>query len=382
MRDDFLTFGRPLIGEEEIAAVVATLRSGWLGTGPRVARFERELEAYLEIPHVRCVSSCTDALMLGLEVLGVGSGDEVLVPAMTFAASANAIERVGARPVFVDSEPDTGLLDLDHAASLVTPRTRAIMPVHLAGRPVDMDRLAALRDRFGLLVVEDAAHAIGARWRGVPIGGHGDLAAFSFYVTKNITTVEGGALATDSPGIASEVERLALHGLTAGAWERYSDAGFRHYEVVTPGVKSNMTDVQAAIGSEQLRRLDGWLECREALWARYDALLADLPVLRPAPVDPRARHTRHLYQIRVTPGSGRTRNEVLAGLHERRIGAGVHYRAVHLQPYYRDRYNLLPQDLPVANVISEQTVSLPLEPSLSEGDQDDVVAAIREVLGR
>ena len=244
-----------------------------------------------------------------------------------------------------------------------------------------MDRLAQLRERFGLLVVEDAAQAIGARWRDIPVGGHGHLVAFSFYVTKNITTIEGGALCTGSARIAGEVERLALHGLTAGAWERYSDAGFRHYEVTAPGYKCNMTDVQAALGTEQLRHVEPWLTRREALWSRYDALLAELPVGRPAPVHEHARHARHLYQIQVSPESGRTRNEVLAGLHERRIGTGVHYRALHLQPYYRDRYGLRPEDLPVANRISEQTLSLPLEPSLVDADQDDVVAALREVLG-
>src|SRR4051794_18539320 len=235
MRDTFLVFGRPLIGEEEIAEVVDSMRSGWVGTGPKVQRFERALEAYVGAPHVRCVGSCTAALILALRVLRIGAGDEVLVPAMTFVASANAVEHAGATPVLVDCEPRTGLIDLDAAERAITERTRAIMPVHLAGRPVDLDRLAALRDRHGLHVVEDAAHAIGAEWRGRRIGSHGNLAAFSFYVTKNITTIEGGALASEDPEIAAEVERLGLHGLSLGAWARFSDVGYRHYEVVQPG---------------------------------------------------------------------------------------------------------------------------------------------------
>ena len=230
VRTDFLVFGSPVIGEAEIAEVVDSLRSGWIGTGPKVQRFERALEEYIGVDHVRCVSSCTASLMLGLLALGVGEGDEVLLPTMTFAASANAVLHTGALPVFVDSEPSTGLIDLDAAEAAITPRTKAIMPVHLSGRPVDLDRLAQLADRHGLLVVEDAAHAIGTEWRGRRIGSFGNVTAFSFYATKNITTAEGGALATPDPEIAERIERLSLHGLSTGAWRRYSDAGFRHYD--------------------------------------------------------------------------------------------------------------------------------------------------------
>lgn len=380
MRDEFLVFGQPLIGEAEIAEVVDSLRSGWIGTGPKVARFERELESYVGVEHVRCVSSCTAALILGMEVLGVGPGDEVLVPAMTFVASANAVEHVGARPVFVDCEPGTGLIDLDAAEAAIGERTRAVMPVHMAGRPVDLDRLNALRDRHGLLVVEDGAHAIGAEWGGRRIGSHGNLVAFSFYVTKNITTIEGGAVATPDPELAAEVERLALHGLSLGAWQRFSDVGFKHYEVVKPGYKYNLTDVQAALGLHQLARLDEWIDRRAQQWRRYDELLADLPLETPPPPEPGTRHARHLYAVLVQPDAPLTRDELLGRLHERRIGAGVHYRGVHLHPYYRERYGIDPASLPVATDISERTLSLPLSPKVSEADQDDVVAALREAL--
>jgi dTDP-4-amino-4,6-dideoxygalactose transaminase len=381
MRDSFLIFGSPVIGEEEIAEVVESLRSGWIGTGPKVQRFESMLSDYVTVPHCRCVSSCTAALILSMQVLGIGPGDEVLVPAMTFVASANAVEHAGATPVLVDSVPGTGLIDLDAAEAAISPRTRAIMPVHMAGRPVDMERLNALRDRHGLLVIEDAAHAIGAEWHGRRIGSFGNVAAFSFYVTKNITTIEGGALVTDDPRIAAEVERLALHGLSLGAWQRFSDAGFRHYEVVRPGFKYNLTDVQAAVGLHQLARLDEWIERRAYLWERYDALLADLPLQTPPPPEPYTRHARHLYQVLLAPDARLTRDQLLDALTERKIGTGVHYRAVHLHPYYRDKYRLGEDDLPVASDISERTLSLPLSPKVSEADQDDVVDALTDLLG-
>jgi len=380
VREHFLIFGSPLIGEDEIAEVVDSLRSGWVGTGPKVQRFETMLSEYLGAPHCRCVSSCTAALILSLQVLGVGPGDEVLVPAMTFVASANAVEHAGAKPVLVDSVPETGLIDLAAAEAAVSPRTRAIMPVHLAGRPVDMDDLHALRDRQGIFVVEDAAHAIGAEWHGRKVGSFGNLAAFSFYVTKNISTIEGGALVTEDGALAAEVERLALHGLSLGAWQRFSDSGFRHYEVVRPGFKYNMTDVQAAVGLHQLPQLNAWIEHRAALWDRYDSLLGGLPVQTPAPPTAEMRHARHLYQVLLDPDAPLTRDELLDGLTARKIGTGVHYRGVHLHPFYREKYDLRPGDFPVATAISERTLSLPLSPKVSEADQDDVVQALTELL--
>lgn len=380
MRDEFLVFGSPIIEEAEIAEVVDSLRSGWVGTGPKVHRFERALEEYLGVRHVRCLASCTAALHLGMKVLGVGPGDEVLVPSLTFVASVNAIEHTGATPVLVDVEPGTALIDLDAAEAAITPRTRAIMPVHMAGRPVDLDRLAALCEAHGLVVIEDAAHALGTQWRGRRIGSTGNLAAFSFYVTKNITTIEGGALATDDEAVADEVERLGLHGLSVGAWQRFSDAGFRHYEVVEPGFKYNMTDVQAALGLHQLPRLEAWIERRAELWARYDALLADLPLATPPPEQADTVHARHLYQVLVDHDAPRTRDELLDDMTRSRIGVGVHYLAVHLHPYYRDTYGIAAGDLPVAEDISRRTLSLPLSPKLTEADQDDVVAALAEAL--
>jgi dTDP-4-amino-4,6-dideoxygalactose transaminase len=381
VRDEFLVFGKPDIREEEIAEITDSLRTGWIGTGPKVRRFERLLEDYVGAPHVRCVSSCTAALFLGLKCLGVGPGDEVLIPAMTFVASANAVEHVGATPVFVDSEPGSGLVDLDAAEAVIGPRTRAIVPVHLAGRPVDMDRLGQFADRHGLLVIEDAAHAIGTRWRNRQIGAFGNLAAFSFYATKNITTSEGGALATEDPLIAGRIERLALHGLSHGAWQRFSDAGYKHYEAVEPGFKFNMTDLHAALGIHQLSRLDAGIEYRRLLWERYDQLLADLPFELPPPPTPEMHHARHLYQVLVSDESALDRDALLEQMTINKVGVGVHYRAVHLHPYYRDRYRIPPASLPVATDISARTLSLPLGTNVSYSDQDDVVEALQLVLG-
>ncbi|MGI9556816.1 MAG: DegT/DnrJ/EryC1/StrS family aminotransferase, partial [Solirubrobacterales bacterium] len=351
-------------------------------TGPKVRRFEEMLGAYIGAPEVRCVASCTAALTLGLRALEIGEGDEVLVPSMTFVASANAVEAVGATPVFVDSEPETGLIDLELAEGAVSSQTRAIMPVHLFGRPVDLERVAELAEGHGIVVLEDAAHALGAEWGGRAVGAWGNLAAFSFYVTKNITTIEGGALTTDDRDLAERVERLALHGLSLGAWQRFSDVGYKHYEVVEPGIKANMTDVQAAFGITQLPQLDVWIDRRAELWARYDELLDGLPLQTPAGDGPPGmRHARHLYPVQVADDAGLSRDQLLDELTSRRIGVGVHYRAVHLHPYYRDTYGLDPEALPVSTDISERTLSLPLSAKVTDDDQDDVVTALREILG-
>ena len=377
MRDEFLIFGKPDIGPEEIAEVVDSLERGWIGTGPKVHRFEEMLEEYLGVPQVRCVSSCTAALFLGLLCLGVGQGDEVLLPAMTFVASANAVEHVGATPVLIDSVPGTGAMDLDLAEALISPRTKAIMPVHLAGRPIDLDRVNEIRDRYGLLVIEDAAHAIGAEWCGRKVGSSGNLAAFSFYATKNVTTAEGGALVADDARIAERVEHLALHGLSVGAWQRFSDSGYRHYDASEAGFKFNMTDLHAALGIHQLPRLDHGIEYRSELWSRYDRLLEQLPVETPPPAGDEMRHARHLYQVLVGPESAVERDELLSLMTSSKIGVGVHYRAVHLHPYYRDKYDLDPAAFPVATDISNRTLSLPLGTNVTQVDQDDVVDALR-----
>jgi dTDP-4-amino-4,6-dideoxygalactose transaminase len=380
-RSDYLVYGSPALGEDEIAEVVATLRSGWIGTGPRVQRFERDFADYVDSPHAVAVSSCTAALHLALLALGVGPGDEVIVPAMTFAATANVVVHTGARPVFADVDRTSLCLDVQDAARRVTSRTRVIIPVHFAGRPCDMDSILALSREHGLAVVEDCAHAIETLYDGRHAGLLGDFGAFSFYVTKNVITAEGGMVTTRDPAAAQRLKMLGLHGLDADAWMRYSDGGYRHYEVVEPGFKYNMTDLQAALGIHQLARVEQNLMRRQAIWARYDAAFADLPVFVPAPEAPGTRHARHLYTLLLDIDRLRVdRDAVQAALHELKIGTGIHYRALHLHRYYRETHGYAPGDFPNSEWISDRTLSLPLSPKLDDVDVDDVIHAVRRTL--
>lgn len=379
-RDDFLGIARPDLGEEEIEEVVATIRSGWLTTGPMVAAFQDGLGAYLRAPHLRCLNSCTAGLMLSLHLREIGRGDEVLLPANTFISCANVVEHSGARPVLVDCDPLTGLIDLAHAETLVGPRTRAIMAVHLGGRPVDLDALGALARRHDLVVIEDAAHAIGAEWGGRRIGGHGNLCSFSFHATKNMTTFEGGALMVHDEAEAERVGRLAIHGLTKSAWNRHGTPAPARYDVLEPGFKLAMNDPAAAVGVHQLRRLDGWIERRDELSRMYDELLDGLPLQTPPPVQAGARHARHLYAVLVRPDAAATRDATIMELLHRNIGTSVHFHGVHLQTYYRERCNIRPEDLPGATDWARRSLTLPLHPGLVEEDLCDVRDALAAVL--
>ncbi len=379
-RGELLDFTRPEIDEETIADALGCLRSGWVVSGPRVRAFERLLADRVGAPYVRCLSGCTGALLLALRLLGVGQGDEVLVPTLTFAACANVVEQLGAVPVLVDSEPDTGLVDLDDAGRRVTPRTHALIAVHLGGRPVDMDRLKSLRQAHGLAIVEDAAHAIGAEWGGRPIGSHGNLTAFSFHATKNITTIEGGALALADKSDAERVRRLAVQGLDRSSWDRHISQGPAKYELDEPGYKLAMTDVSAAIGISQLARLDEWIDRRDALAARYDEALAELPVELEPPVPAGVRHARHLYAVRLRPDAPLSRDELAAELADRNIGTSVHFKPLHRFRYYAERYGLADADYPIASDYAARTISLPLFPGMTEADQEDVILAMRAAL--
>jgi dTDP-4-amino-4,6-dideoxygalactose transaminase len=379
-RSTFLHLARPDIGEEEIAEVVATLRSGWLVAGPRVSAFEAALEQRFAPARVRCLSSATAGLLLGLRLARVGRGDEVLLPTLTFAACANVVELLGATPVFVDSEAATGLIDLDAVERSIGPRTKAIMPVHLGGRPVDLDRLNAIRDDAGIAVVEDGAHAIGAEWRGAPVGTHGNAVAFSFHATKNLTTIEGGAIALPGDGLAERVERLRLQGLSRSAWSRHGSAAPAEYEFDEPGYKLTMTDVAAAIGIHQLAKLDGIIDRREQLAQRYDSVLEHLPLeLEPLPTEG-MRHARHLYAVRLSPEAGVDRNAVIDRLAEHQIGTSIHFKPIHRFRYYRDTRALTDDDFPVASRYADRTLSLPFHQGMSEADVEDVAAALEGAL--
>lgn len=376
-RSSFLVFGSPAVGEEEIAAVRDVMLSGWMGTGPKSKQFEEEFRAYVGREHAVAVNSCTAALFLSLHALALSPEDEVITTPLTFAATANVIEHVGARPVFVDVDPKTGLIDPERVAAAITKRTRAVLPVHLYGRACEMDDILALCQKHGLALVEDCAHAIETTHHGRRAGTYGNVSCYSFYVTKNLTTVEGGMLLTDDAELAKRLKRLALHGMTADAWSRFSDQGYKHYQVVEPGYKFNMTDMQAAMGLVQMKKLGGMLERREVLWRYYDEKLRSLPFELPPPTEPGSVHARHLYTILVDPArAGISRDKMLTELNARNIGSGVHYMGQHLQPYYRDKYGLTPEQFPHATRHSLQTLSLPLSAKLGESDLDDVVLAL------
>jgi dTDP-4-amino-4,6-dideoxygalactose transaminase len=381
VREAYLVFGSPRIEETEIAEVVEVLRSGWIGTGPRTARFEREFAAYTGGRHAVSVSSCTAALHLSLLAAGIGPGDEVIVPAMTFVASANAVVHAGGTPVLCDVDPVTQNIEAEEVERHLTTRTKAIIPVHFAGRPVDLSALQPLADRHGLTIINDAAHAIETEHQGRKVTAYGTLTAYSFYPTKNITTGEGGMIVTDDDSLADRLRVLRLHGLSADAWRRFSDAGFKHYESLEPGFKYNMTDMQAALGLHQLARIEELNAARERVWSEYDAAFEGLPLQRPAPVRAGDRHARHLYTVmlgidRLTAG----RDAIAHALHLERIGIGVHYRGVHLHPYYRHRFGYVPSDFPHASWISERTLSLPISGSLTDADVADVINAVTRVL--
>jgi len=382
-RDRFLVFGAPAIEEPEIDEVVATLRSGWLGTGPRVAAFETAFRAYKDAPHAVAVNSCTAALHLSLVALGLEPGDEVITSGLTFCSTVNAIVHAGARPVIADVDPATMCLDLADVERRITERTRALVPVHFGGRPCEMDELMALAGRRGLKVVEDCAHAIETLYRGRCAGTIGDFGCFSFYVTKNVVTGEGGMIVTASEDDAAHIKTLALHGMTKDAWNRFSDDGYKHYLVVAAGFKYNMMDIQAALGLHQLQRVEENWKRRQEIWRTYDAAFAALPIGLPPPPAPDTRHAYHLYTILVDEGrAGLGRDAFLDSMTRLNIGVGVHYLAIPEHPYYREVHGLKAEECPHAVRIGRETVSLPLSPKLGDDDVEDVIAAVHRALGR
>jgi dTDP-4-amino-4,6-dideoxygalactose transaminase len=381
VRHDFLVFGSPLIGDAEIEEVVATLRSGWIGTGPRVSRFEEMMREYTGADHAIALSSCTAALHLSLLALGIGAGDEVITTPMTFAATANAIVHTGATPVFADVNRATMLIEPHAIEAAITARTKAIIPVHLAGRPCPMHEIMGIAARHGLRVIEDAAHCIEGRYDKRCIGTIGDLTCFSFYVTKNLTTAEGGMVTTSNAEWADQIRVLGLHGMDKDAYRRFGDSGYKHYQVVAPGYKYNMTDIQAAIGLHQLQRLETSWTRRDQIWNYYQEMFSDLPIHLPAADEPNIRHARHLYTaVVVRAECGKGRDHVLNLLAENKIGSGVHYLALHLHPYYRRTFGFKEGDYPNAEWVGEGTFSLPLSAKLSDEDVEDVVQAVRRIL--
>lgn len=381
MRSTFLSFSPPMLGDLERDEVLDTLRSDWITTGPKTKAFETKLRDWLGAPGVVALSSCTAGLHVGLVTLGVGPGDEVIVPAMTFAATANVVEHVGARPVIVDVRPDTLNLDPAAVARAITPRTKAIIPVHYAGHPVDMDALTALAQAHGLLLLEDAAHALSASYKGVKVGTRANLTAFSFYANKNLTTIEGGAL-TGPPELLERARIIGHHGMSRDAWQRFDQGGSWYYEVILPGFKYNMTDVQAAIGLHQLDRLTGFQRRRREVVERYRSGLANVAGVR-LPIElPEVESAWHLYVLQLDlERLTITRNQFIEELKARKIGTSVHYLPLHFHPYYRDKYSYRPEDCPVAAAAFDRIVTIPLHPGLTDGDVQDVIDAVRDTAG-
>ncbi len=376
MRQNFLPYNQPDIGDEEIRAVTQVLRSGWLTRGPVTQQFEQTLQDLLEVPYVVAVSSCTAALHLALVLHNVGPGDEVVTTPMTFVASINAILETGATPVLVDINPVTGNINLDAAKAAINEKTRAILPVHYGGLPVDMAALIALRDRYGLAIIEDAAHALGARYEGRNIGSFGNVACFSFYATKNITTGEGGALSLTDPDLVQKARTMSLHGLSRQAWNRYSSGGTWAYDVTMLGFKYNMTDIQAALGLTQLARLGDMQKKRRALAFRYHEKLSRLPLK--LPTEPSfTDHAWHLYAVRLDRNkTSARRNTVIQDLARHAIGTSVHFIPVYRFTYYQDRFGWRPEDFPMTEAFYETELSLPLYPSMTIQDVDDVAQAL------
>ncbi len=406
IRSTFLPFGAHAIGPEEIAEVASTLRSAWITSGPKVKQFEEEFRAFVGAPSALALNSCTAALHLALVALGLGPGDAVVTSPMTFCASVNVIEHVGARPILVDVEPDTlNIAPARVEAALAEARrpsgvgaVKALLPVHLYGHPVDMDALVDIAQEHNLDVVEDAAHALPAAYCRRRIGSWAAersaprmLTCFSFYATKNLTTAEGGMLAGPQD-LIDEARIWSLHGMSRDAWKRYDAGGSWYYEVHHPGFKYNMTDVQASIGLHQLRKLDGFYARRREIALRYHRAFSQFPELDVPPERPEVEHAWHLYVLRLRTGQLRfpdqehgpaaVRSRFIEELRARNIGTSVHFIPVHLHPYYRDKYGYRPDDFPVAFREYQRLVSLPIYPTMSDLDVDDVIDAVADVVER
>jgi len=373
-------FGAPNISEAEIASVVACLRSNWIGLGPRVEQFEQAFARYKGAPYAAAVSSGTAAIHLALLALGIGKGDEVIAPAMTFCSTIHSIVHTGARPVLVDCRRTSFNLDPELVEKRITARTRAIVVVHMCGRCCEMEAILDIARRHGLRIIEDCAHAIEASYHGRPAGLMGDAGCFSFYPTKNIATCDGGMVITRDQALQQRVKVLSLHGMTADAWSRFV-GGPSGYEVVDAGFKYNMTDVAAALALPQLDHVEEHWKRRQQTWEAYNDRLRGLPLQLPPPGEPETRHACHLYTpLLLLEKIGVKREHIIAALDAENIGVGIHYVPVHQQPYYRQQFGFADADFPNATYVGERTISLPLSPALSEQDVEDVASALTRII--
>ncbi|HPD97379.1 MAG TPA: DegT/DnrJ/EryC1/StrS aminotransferase family protein [Synergistales bacterium] len=387
MRSEFLPFARPDISEEAIADVVDSIRSGWITTGPKTQRFEKSFGEYVRSPYSMAVNSATAGLHLAMLAFGIGPGDEVITTPMTFAATVNTIVWVGAKPVLADIDPVTLNIDPQNIERVLTPRTRAIVPVHFAGRPCRMDEIESIAHDHGLVLIEDAAHALGAEYRGRRIGtalGDTHAAIFSFHPTKNITTGEGGMLCTGNEEIAEKVSVLRQHGMSKGAWNRYAVTGNPHYDILFPGLKYNMLDIQAAIGNDQLLHLEKFNNRRRQIVDRYRRELGGLDTLTlPGESGKGDIHSWHIFTpLVMIEKTGFSRDEFMARMREKNIGTALHYQAIHLFSYFADNFGWKRGDFPNAEYVSDRIVSLPLFPAMTDDDLAEAIEATREICGR
>jgi UDP-4-amino-4-deoxy-L-arabinose-oxoglutarate aminotransferase len=382
MRQTFLPFTRPSITEAEIREVSETLRSGWITSGPRVAAFEKEFCQYVSAPSGIAVTSGTAGFHILLQALGIGSGDEVITPSLTWPSPVNMMEFVGAGPVFADIDRQTFQLDPASAERVLTPKTKAIVPVHFAGQPCDLDAFEALCEKHGLILIEDAAHAIGTEYRGQRIGSGKNPAVFSFHAIKNLTTGEGGLITVSDERLRDRLVSLRFHGVDQDAWKRYAREASKGYDLLEPGWKYNLTDLQAAVGLAQLRRIEEMNARRAKLAELYDRLFDGIPeVIRPGRVPYPSRHAWHLYTILVdSEKTGLTRDEFREEMRKRNIGTGLHFLAVHELSFYRERYRPVRKLLRNSEYVAARIVSLPLFPDMRDEDVVEVVEEIRNIL--
>jgi dTDP-4-amino-4,6-dideoxygalactose transaminase len=388
MRADYLPFSRPDFDGSELGLIAEVMKSGWITTGAMTRRLEAEFAEMVGGAHAVAVNSCTAALHLALEAVGVGPDDEVITTPYTFASSGEVIRYFGARPRFVDIQPDTLNIDPDAVAAAITPRTRAVMPVHFGGHPADMGPIDRIAASAGIAVVEDAAHSLPAAYRGTPIGSRRptltevpQLTCFSFYATKTMTTGEGGMICTDDEDLAERCRLMSLHGITKNAWNRYAENGSWYYEIVAPGYKYNLTDIAAAVGVAQLQRLGQMRDRRAAIAGRYTEALASLPQLQIPTAQPWVEHSWHLYVLRLhLDALSIDRARFMKELAERKIGTSVHFIPLHLHPYYREMYGFKPEDFPVATREYQRALSLPIFSAMTDRDVDDVIEAVKSVV--
>jgi len=381
VRNTFLPFHVPEIGEDEIQSVVERLRSGWLTSGPMVKEFESQFAGAVNAPQAVAVNSCTAALHLALDAVGIQEGDEVIVPTMTFAATGEVVTYFKAKPVLADCRPDTLCLDVDHVEQLITKKTKAIIPVHFAGHPCDMDRILELAKIHNLRVIEDAAHALPATYRGQMVGSIGDITCFSFYAIKTMTTGEGGMATTRNEEWADRMRIMSLHGISRDAWKRYTSQGSWQYEILSPGFKYNMTDMAAAIGVHQLKKCNRFLDARARYAHSYTESFRGCEEMVLPTTLPDVDHAWHLYVVKLNLDTLRvTRNQFMEVLKKNNVGGSVHFIPLHLHPYYRDTLGYTPDDCPTATAVFDRIVSLPIYPKMSEGDVHDVIDVIHTLL--